>query len=513
MNESRNEFLDTLCDLYMIVLLAVIPLYTGGTYFQIGDTKYLLFRNVSVICIGLWIFAGLFFMLIRHLKGTVKKASRGFSPMDAVMLLYAGSVLLSALGSAYQQTAWTGYRDWYMGAVSQCLFVGIYFFVSRHYRQQSPALYFGITAFFAVVVLGICQRLGWNVLGLLTNYNIGDWEYSHMISTLGNINWACGYFSIAIAIPVAGFLKEQRRLKSIFFYAISVSGLVLLSIQGSDSGVMIAVTCIVVCLLWGSRNRKIFCKALCIAAGVAFCLPVYGNLVLWRGEKAIYSLPSDGPGVNLFVWKGWWMAGVACMVLYVLLICLSKLPKRIATVIVVFVICLAASGLIVLAIWYVCRSHPGEEWGSGRSVLWRLAWQGFRKNDWMQKIFGVGPDCFAEYVYSSFPAGELPSGTGRWAGAVFANAHNEWLNHLVNLGVLGTGCYLAIFVCGICRYRKCLPVFLALVLYGANSLVSFQQVLSTPLLFLILGISESVMRKENQGMGQEVLFDRGGMEG
>lgn len=123
-----------------------------------------------------------------------------------------------------------------------------------------------------------------------------------------------------------------------------------------------------------------------------------------------------------------------------------------------------------------------------------LTLQGFGQNEILQKLFGVGPDCFAEYMYSAFATGDLPALGGRWAGTIFANAHNEWLNHLLNLGLAGTVCYLGIFVSGLRRYRKFLPGILALVLYGTVSLTGFQQVLSTPLFFMTLGIAESFAR-------------------
>lgn len=42
------EFLSLLCHLFIIGLSAALPLYTGGTYWKLGDTKYVLFRNLAV---------------------------------------------------------------------------------------------------------------------------------------------------------------------------------------------------------------------------------------------------------------------------------------------------------------------------------------------------------------------------------------------------------------------------------------------------------------------------------
>ena len=83
---------------------------------------------------------------------------------------------------------------------------------------------------------------------------------------------------------------------------------------------------------------------------------------------------------------------------------------------------------------------------------------------------------------------------------MYANAHNEWLNHLVNLGIMGTGCYLGIFASGVWRYRRCKAGILALCMYGTASLTCFQQCMSTPLLFMVLGICEASLGMQEQNL-------------
>ena len=151
---------------------------------------------------------------------------------------------------------------------------------------------------------------------------------------------------------------------------------------------------------------------------------------------------------------------------------------------------LGTAALAVGGIVYLWRLSGSEAWINGRGALWRLSLQGFWRGDWKQKLFGAGPDCFAEYIYSTFAPSELFAQEGYWANAVFANAHNQWLNHLVNMGLLGVGCAVGMAIAAVRRYRKSLPGVLVLALYGVSSLVSFQQVMSTPLFFIMLGICE-----------------------
>ena len=54
MKSGKKEFLSLLCKLYMVALLVALPLYTGEGYWNLGDTKYMLFKNVSWLCLWLW---------------------------------------------------------------------------------------------------------------------------------------------------------------------------------------------------------------------------------------------------------------------------------------------------------------------------------------------------------------------------------------------------------------------------------------------------------------------------
>ena len=204
MKREKNEFLGLLCNLYMIVLAAALPLYTGEGYWMLGDTKYILFRNVSYLCLGCWLVLGMpgrvravrkwlgyregrrhtaaaGFPQVKPCEKSIgsrkgaagRKESdltqdprRAFSMVDCAVAAYGGCVAVSAICSSYGQLAWTGYNEWYMGAISQLMFVGIYFFVSRQYEGAKYPIYLGEAAVFLVTLLGLLHRLGIDPLGL-----------------------------------------------------------------------------------------------------------------------------------------------------------------------------------------------------------------------------------------------------------------------------------------------------------------------------------------------------------
>ena len=119
--------------------------------------------------------------------------------------------------------------------------------------------------------------------------------------------------------------------------------------------------------------------------------------------------------------------------------------------------------------------------------------------DTLHKLVGIGPDCFADYIYDVPELAERM--VDRFYDLRLTNAHNEWLTMLVNTGALGFFCYVGIFATAFTRYLRradeqpllyvCAVVLLA---YTVHNMVSFQQILHTPYVFVVLGIGEGVAR-------------------
>ena len=88
-----------------------------------------------------------------------------------------------------------------------------------------------------MALIGLFQKLGYDPLGLLKGYVVGDWEYTHMLSTLGNNNWLSGYYSVMIPLSLSLFCKaaeEGRRAASILLGGGNILVVMLLFLQGSD---------------------------------------------------------------------------------------------------------------------------------------------------------------------------------------------------------------------------------------------------------------------------------------
>ncbi len=136
----------------------------------------------------------------------------------------------------------------------------------------------------------------------------------------------------------------------------------------------------------------------------------------------------------------------------------------------------------------VLHGHLADEFGSHRGQIWKRCWELFRERPWLGGGPGTGALRLDIQWYSEV----------RDAASSVDNAHNVYLGCLVDMGVLGLGCYLAAIVCTLVtwvRRRKAWALYPAL---GAGFLCWLIQdffglglSLTEPLLWLAWGLLET----------------------
>ncbi len=504
MEKRGKEYLEMICTIYSVAVLGILPLFMREGYWQIGDAKYFFYRNISIVCF----FLVLLVSIIISIPNIFKMKLPVLSSIDIFVIAYGIVNIISFLMSEYPATAWNGYQDWYMGAFSQLLFVFSYFFISRVYNKDKISIKSGQIALFIVALLGILNRLSIDPLRLFTDWTYKDWEYTHMLSTIGNANWLCGYLSVSITLVMIGYMEAVERKQKIFLFLASILSFMLLCIQGSDSGLVIGVTCLAFLGYMALQKTDYYTRFFKFLIGMCVAFPIMCFLV--NIMKSWSTFPYYGKEKLLL--NFWW----GFIPLAIILLRIYKktkntkddfLLKNKKTIIKIAIIAsiLCVLGIVVGIVWLFLGFKLDIKWASGRGGLWKLAVKSFQDGDLFQKLFGVGPDCYGMYVYEHISVSNYIKQDGHWKKAIFTNAHNEWLNQLVNTGILGVISYGGIFASGLLRFWKKSKKdsfyyvgIMAILLYGVNSLVSFQQVLNAPILFLILGMCENRARNINE---------------
>lgn len=517
--ERNNVILRTTACAYLTLILAVLPLYMKDHMVMIGDAKYGFFLWTSVIMLVLSV-VGAMIEPGRTWRTKTGGKRAVWSLTDWCVAAYGVVTVISTLLSGYRDVAFRGYPDWHMGLVTQLLLVWAYFLVSRWQEESFWVWMTAIAASGAVFLIGVLNRFGTDILGVFQGMDYWDWNRSNLLSTIGNINWYCGY--LCTALPIAAFFFwNGRGLVRGAAGGVYVLGITSLVTQGSDSG-FAALAAVLAVLLWQSTgNRNKMYRFLQTVLGIpVVCLGI--RLLDLICPQRLYLLADSLSRAFLF-WKGWPFV-LGCLILFLILLmirerrgsrdiwqetCLSTVIKAliiaaVLALVAVFVVSqisgdfrkmLGGSGLLKM----------DASWGNGRGALWGLALSGSISGGMKQFLIGAGPDCFAPYIYNLFDVDHIMAVSGQWQGAVSANAHNEWLNMLVTGGAFGLITYAGIFLT---MYIRCMrrsgdhPELLlgamCIAGYGINNIFSFQQAVSTPVIFAILAICEGICRKNSR---------------
>lgn len=527
-----RDLLDVCVCIYMLMILVVMPFYNEEGYKHIGTDKSTYFRQCTIygskIILPLLAIVAVFSLIVYiqenklsdwkqlSFKQIAEACKKQFSVTDVFVLIYGISVTISYFCSHYKEEALWGTKGWFMGLVSQMTLVSVYFLVSRAWRRRN---------WMAALVLPVSAVVF--VLGYLNRFNIYpidmQLQSSAFISTIGNINWYCGYLVSVFFGGMFLLLMADREKKwwNICLMGYVVIGFATLTTQGSNSGifaaavsffvliwlsakdgskmemfwlemVLFSVTCLVTCLL---RVTKVLQSTMIdTVSDILTCsvFPVFMtavSLMIWIGirrsnQKGKYPGQLIGRLTKLIC------VGVLVLLgLYILLLIINT----------------AADGAITqfmgLPEENFLRLSP--KWGSNRGATWTCALMCFAEQDLLHKLIGVGPDCLSAFLYNNGSAELVSLVKESFGDARLTNAHNEWLTILVNMGILGFVSYAGMMISAIKRYLQkhdtCVITAacgICLLAYTVNNMFSFQQSMSVATIFVIFGIGENYARNK-----------------
>lgn len=495
---------------YFLVMALIYPFYAPGGYTLIGDVKYTVFRNISLTTIVVMAVVIVAAVLCRRDRHWLVRHYQGMSVTDWFAYGYFVAVMVSYLGSAYKEDALWGVEGWHMGCVTQMIFVLLYFFFSRYFHKSRGWIEVWLAASAIVFLLGICNRYSVYPIAM-------EGQTDTFISTLGNINWFCGYWSVAASVGITLYWCSDSGRERLFAGIYSVIAMLCGVTQGSDSAYLVfAVVFVALFLLsFGDSRKRYRFLELCMMFAVSCQL---GRILRYAPALNYnYGLADGGSRITAALLD----SNVTLWGLVVLILCyeLLKYSRRGAAAVgmnivllcVVIVYLLLHSGMLHGGMLYggEAAESAGEEndsgiifnedWGNGRGAAWNCGIAAYRNMDVLHKFMGIGPDCFADYVYDIPELAQKLA--DRFTNQRLTNAHNEPLTQLVNVGALGFLCYMGFFLS---TFVRCLrrvegqPVLymcaVGVLAYVAHSLVSFQQVLNTPYIFIIIGIGERFCR-------------------
>lgn len=522
--------IDFLICIYMLLILVVMPFYNEEGYSHIGTDKSTFFRNCTVqgskFIIPTLIMWAIMWLVVYVQKNGWPKGNLPFenikmyckehcSITDWFALGYGISVIFAYLCSEYKEEALWGTDGWYMGLIPQLTAVTVYFLVSRAWKERKWIVATVLPVSAVVFVLGYLNRFGIYPIDMKV-------ELPSFISTIGNINWYCGYL---VSVFFGGMLllwqmDWKKTWQQFLLMAYVVIGFATLATQGSNSGIL---TMVVMFLLFfamsafdGKRMEMFWIEMLLFSVTclITYALRATDILVVTYPDtmidlftNSILSVIMTCVSVAFLLWthfsnqkgcypekaftllsKGVGGIFLIALVAYALVLIINTLSGG------------AISNRLPASLEAVLTFSP--TWGSNRGATWTAGWLCFKEQDFLHKLFGAGPDCMAVFLYTDGSAELVSMVKECFGNARLTNAHNEWLTVLVNTGLLGLVSFVGMIVTAIKRFmsqRKINVIAgvcgVCVLAYTVNNMFSFQQSMSLATIFVILGVGENYMRK------------------
>lgn len=502
------------------VMCVVVAFYAQDGYNQIGNAKFAVYKTTMLAGFSVFLALGAVYAVFSLRKKGQWNSK--LSVTDGCVLAYLLFSTLSVVSGGFYEDALWGSFGWNMGWMSQFSFVLIYLALSRFGKYYRAVLAIFCGSAFCVFGIAILHRMLIDPIGFYEGLN-GS-QMAQFLSTIGQATWYASYLVVALPVGIAVFLFAEKTIWRVPGGIYTAVGFASLVTQNSDSAYF-AMTAFMIVFFWvcaerrETLNRFVEVCTLFFASGKAmhFLMKVHPNPDL--KYDFITSLILDGVVT-------WLLLGM-CIFLSLLLYRRRNNPYPMKNMLqvrrVVLLVAAAApfmiAGLIVLqsrgllkgelgeALSAVSYFNWGSEWGNGRGRIWSFAVRMFGEESVGHKLFGVGPDCFSSYAAAV--CGEEMSLL--WGEKILTNAHNEWLNTMINTGIFGAAVYIGIFVSSVRGLLKaCRQNFLlvgaaaSVVSYMAYNFFCYQQVCCTPFVFMMLGIGAYLLRqntenKENYG--------------
>lgn len=511
---------EIILSLYLLLMLVALPFHYTQGYARIGTDKAEFFRNMSyntgrVLTVVLVLRLLLRFVIwCRKQRNTLLTAGKKWSVTDWCMAVYGATVLISYWCSAYKEQALWGAAEWYMGCFTQMTFVSVYFLLSRAWKPKRWVFVCIMAVSAVVFALGYVNRFGWYPIPMIS-------ASESFISTIGNINWYCGYLTTVFFLGV--FLLWYGRELAVWKKAVLLGyctlGFASLLTQGSSSGLLALGSILFVMFVLSCREdagvMQGFWQIVMVLAvsciGTMAVRKVFAEKIVYEWTDPVFLKISQGSLSVLLL-----LAAAGLLLLTKVLRKKGKYPAGFCKGLGHAAVILAAGALLVFVALLVWNTKmPGKlgslsemsvfqfnpSWGSSRGATWTAGMGCFLEQNWWKKLIGVGPDCMSAYLYTDASEALVQYVNAKFGGTTLTNAHNEWLTILVNMGLFGAFSYIGAMMSGAVRMVRSRKQNLAaaacgfcVLAYTFNNIFSFQQTLNGITVFILLGVGESCLR-------------------
>lgn len=516
--QKVKKTFSTFLSLFIFTLVTILPLYMADGYYELGEEKA---KMYGWIITGGMVLTVPFLIILLYLKlngsWKIRKVLPKRDMIFILCLLISVEILISYSISIDRKTALLGMEGWRNGLLVQLSYIAVFLLIRFFSEKTEINLITGIPTAFAVALMGIFNRFG------LFNVALSG-DGIEFLSTIGNINWFCGYISVFVVIPIGIMISsELTKYNKALLYGLIFIFTICIYTQGGSSIFLSMAAIMPVTLIMASCSRTGMDNLINIIIIHGAGIEAVFILMKMAGERYTY----DAGNIGIILAEG--QLGIILVAAGVYLkfqlafirqlgICRRKREKHTSSgkektvkrnkIISKIMLILPYAIIAILVIEMVVQlsGSLSDSFGNSRGYIWRITRDTFLKLPLFRKIFGAGPDCYYE-VTNSIPEIRVmlqeQFGSGR-----LTNAHSGLLTMLINEGAAGVTLRLLLYflvikeITGqiVAEYggestdnpdsKRVVPftVLLIMISYITTEAVLFEQPSATSFLFIFMGL-------------------------
>lgn len=400
-----------------------------------------------------------------------------------------------------------------MGLLMILLLFVCYLIISRYFFSKKfvyYAIFFGITV---VSLIAIFNYYKVDVLGIFAKYKSNENVYQNFTSTIGNKNYLSALICVALPFSIGMAISSDDLVLRVVSYVSTFVQFMGLIVATSDGGFLGCLAAVAAILILSSREiKKLTRFFLCLTLMMAGAKFIWLIELMTKGGSKGYTSFSQFFVYSPVVFVIMAVSALIFASLYFgkKLEKINEIPKA------VFFVCIALTGLAVIAfiallIYYSCIDTESkltgmmrffrfnERWGTHRGYFWINALEVYGDMNFVEKIFGTGPETF---YYSFKPY--FSEMVRLFNESSTNSAHNVYINYLITHGALGLAAYLTFVGSSLVNTLRrakdnplafvCAGVILA---YAVQDIVNIANPVNTPWFIVFIALSEATRLRAN----------------
>lgn len=528
-HQRFDRITGTLMTIYVLFYLCIFPLATHDKYFDILKFRFQLYWIPTLIYGILFLALGIFYLisdkhsnggaltakLKENLKWNVIKTK--LTKTDICFIALILIMTISMILADYQYEALWGNEGRFNGLILWLMFFMAYWLVTRFYHFKKWHFYAYLVAACLPEIWGFTNFF---LLDIFHFHDGTDPRYIYtFVSSVGNINTYTNMIALHLGASATMFVLSKEVKESLLYWIPLMISSFAIVMGISDNGLLAAAAVFAFLPFIAWTDTKAITRYFIALNSFATSVVVTAQLTIGRatmadcdGGSVLVALGKTKPFLALVILL--WTFSIIMVYFFRVKKALqdNQIAKRARKIWLLLVVLGAAVTLGILIdsnsgnhadIWapYQNILMFSDSWGTGRGLNWRLAWDYFINDaSLLKKLIGYGPDTYYIITMDRFKKLMQAAGYG-----YFDSAHNEYIEYLTTIGILGTLAYLGILATGLRQMFKkpknrfAIACGFAVLAYAVQAVVNIAIPITTPILMMLLYMGISIAKESADG--------------